>query len=236
MRLVVLCGLPGAGKSTLARAIIAEAPPHAAVVHVEFDAFLERGEWSPEAWQKSRAAALDAVRSALRGSASIVVVDDNNYYASMRAELRRLAVAAGADYVLVWLCARLDVALARNAQRLTGSLPAPVLASMAARMDAPEDADVRVDATETPGNAARRVLVYEPARPLAGMSHGQAKTAQAPPESSEPSEAHATDLARRKAVRAMVAEAKQQGKSAEDIRALVRAEVAKRRPSSYSSS
>ena len=219
MRLVALCGLPGAGKSTLARAMVAEAPPHA-VAHVEFDAFLACGAWSPEAWQQSRGAALDAVSDALRGSASVVVVDDNNFYTSMRAELRRLAVTAGADYVLVWLCAPVDVALARNAQRLKGSVPAHLVASMAARMDVPEDADVRVDATETPESAARRVLAYEPVRSAVAEPR-HATTRREPSEPSEPSEAQARDLARRRVVRAMVTEAKRQGKSAEDIRAMV---------------
>jgi O-phosphoseryl-tRNA(Sec) kinase len=103
--LLVLCGLPGAGKTTLARRLASSltdgpAQVQAEVRHCSFDSVYFGGddggseaEAPPEfelgRWRQSRAQALAQVErliaeSRAPTSSSLVVVDDNMYYRSMR--------------------------------------------------------------------------------------------------------------------------------------------------------
>ena len=108
--LVVLCGLPGAGKSTLCRTlrdsmdVLFEAPSPK-IWHVCFDdvenslaASSQAESFSAEVWQKSRKKAHEAVERLLSkncaagsGNRHLILVDDNMYYRSMRHSMFQLA-------------------------------------------------------------------------------------------------------------------------------------------------
>ena len=118
-RVLVVCmvGIPGAGKSTVARSLCSSSS--SSVRLVVFDDFC------------SRVAALSVVEAALRensssspsssssssSSFSALVVDDNSYYRSMRRDVFRLARDAGARYVALLLDTPLHECLSRNAAR-----------------------------------------------------------------------------------------------------------------------
>ena len=133
---LVMCGLPGAGKSTLARALDARGRARrgvdASVVWVCFDA-IERetrgreggGEWDRDAWRRGRAAAKARLRAAIeRGVAgegeTVVIVDDNMYYSGMRYEVFREARDRGAACAACHARASVETARERNGRR-TGS-------------------------------------------------------------------------------------------------------------------
>jgi predicted kinase len=119
---MVLCliGLPGAGKSTFARALSAPG-----VVCVSFDDFA------------SRPLALEAVAETIRAG-SDVIVDDNLYYRSMRREVWCLARDHGAKILFAFLDTPLATCLERNASR-SGSarIPDDVVVRMANRLEVP---------------------------------------------------------------------------------------------------
>jgi tRNA uridine 5-carbamoylmethylation protein Kti12 len=154
--LVALCGLPGCGKSTLCRALAVEAErrERALVRVVSFDAFEDAGgDWSPEAWHTGRAAARSAVSSSLlalaaapNGSLSVLLVDDNAWYRSMRrahfcaARGANASPSPGCAYATLYLACPLPLALARNAQRPGHCrVPAYVVESMHATLQPPRN-------------------------------------------------------------------------------------------------
>ncbi len=124
MLVVCLCGIPGAGKSTYAQRLAAQC----GATVVSFDSCSGRGE------------ALQRVREAAgRASAgAVVVVDDNNYYKSMRKQVYRAARDAGAAFVQVLLDPPLAECLARNAARSGAArMPDNVVERMHARLERP---------------------------------------------------------------------------------------------------
>jgi tRNA uridine 5-carbamoylmethylation protein Kti12 len=103
--LVVLLGLPGAGKSTLAAALAA-ALSTATVQTIEYDRIVavrnvdDAESTTTSTWREQRAAATRACGECLRtwaatgegGGDAVLLVDDNMYYRSMRRELWQTAV------------------------------------------------------------------------------------------------------------------------------------------------
>jgi O-phosphoseryl-tRNA(Sec) kinase len=148
--MLVLCGIPGSGKSTVAAALAAAAEASGALVTlVDFDKpagdLLE--EFDPEKWKKDRAVSLESVSQALKQSLTIsaatatatptttattcthssnttekhlVIVDDTMHYRSMRAECWRIARTTGAAYLFSHIKCPRDVALERNKLRPPG--------------------------------------------------------------------------------------------------------------------
>ena len=148
--ILVLCGLPGAGKSHWARRLQTSASSPSSrkegkeeedevrVRHVEFDAVeagLLRGasendddESSLDIWHRARARALEQAEGILREEAPesaasrrlVLVLDDNMYYASMRREAYQLAARHGVGYGCVHVATSVEVALAQNKARPPG--------------------------------------------------------------------------------------------------------------------
>ncbi len=97
--LVLLCGLPGAGKSRLAAGLL-DIPKEVKLCLVSVDAFLVEGQgelprsassgFEPGQWHASKKRCLEASEALLTAAAVdpsiriIILVEDNFYYASMR--------------------------------------------------------------------------------------------------------------------------------------------------------
>jgi tRNA uridine 5-carbamoylmethylation protein Kti12 len=158
--LVALCGLPGCGKSTLARAVAAEPEPVSGraldVRVVSFDAFEAADSgWSPETWHAGRAAAHASVASSVASLSAagggddaplaVLLVDDNAWYRSMRrAHYCTVREANGRDsgdawaYATLYLACPLPLALARNAQRpASNRVPPDVIEGMHGALQPP---------------------------------------------------------------------------------------------------
>lgn len=152
--LVVLCGLPASGKSTLAKALAHHAESSGVrAVCVHFDDW-ERarqdadGGFDPVAWKAARGRGMEAARAALqrdqknnRGSSNVVVVlDDTMHYTSMRLQCWRLARACGSTYCQVHVDCPLALCLERNAMRDKASrIPHEVMERMNSTFEAPTE-------------------------------------------------------------------------------------------------
>lgn len=139
--LVVLCGLPGAGKTTFSTHLKQSLSTEwCKAVHVEFDEH-ERAERRKlkqsqtgrieqnnddeeeklKAWRRSRKRAVAEVEQHLRTPCSkmmVVIADDNMYYKSMRHEMTALAGEFNFGCLKVYIETSLSDALKTNRQRL----------------------------------------------------------------------------------------------------------------------
>ena len=124
--LVVLCGIPGSGKTTIAQQIHTkfDSEPRPTIHNVAFDDGIANKEvWSERTFADSRKTGLDTVKLYLENSSSlscdtVILVDDIMYLHSMRREMYVLARDYGAHHLLiVHVTTDIDVALARNAIR-----------------------------------------------------------------------------------------------------------------------
>jgi tRNA uridine 5-carbamoylmethylation protein Kti12 len=128
----LLCGIPGSGKTTLAKCIVAEGGGHhegwedVTFQHVAFDdGIADKSVWTEHTFAASRQTGLDLVNKLIHETktaedkrGSVIIVDDIMYLHSMRREVYVTARNAGADhFLLVHADTTLDVALARNAAR-----------------------------------------------------------------------------------------------------------------------
>ena len=129
--ILLICGLPASGKSTLSRALTqAFQSDHWIVQHLEIDALYEHSfedappSFSPSHWKAARQQALDQTKTHLArvcsGSQqrSVLILDDNFYYKSMRKPFLRLTREFPLLVVVVVHCqASLPLLLLRNAAR-----------------------------------------------------------------------------------------------------------------------
>jgi len=128
--LLALCGLPGAGKTTLSRRMarhLAETHPKVLPKVISFDEVGEQAglgeEYSPEVWKANRRKAHSLVESELKqdpgdaGQKKLVIVDDNAHLRSMRRQMYLLARKHRAAFVILYLETPLSVALESNDTR-----------------------------------------------------------------------------------------------------------------------
>lgn len=138
--LLLLCGLPGSGKSSLAAAIrSAAASSHAGTTPLASIAPLaltllsvddeggggSANEWSPSAWHAARERVSTLAENALMtargrcstGSRQVIIIDDTAYYRSMRRAYWTMARAHGAALLTVHVHAPLVLAVTRDQQR-----------------------------------------------------------------------------------------------------------------------
>jgi O-phosphoseryl-tRNA(Sec) kinase len=163
--LLTTCGLPGAGKSTLARAVAERAESDGIhVTLVSFDDIERRlalektsasasradaagdlpstGDFDADAWKAARVEALAAVARLLEtdddGPRKLVIADDNFYYAGMRQKCHRVARRARAAHVQLFVDISLEQAHARNEAREPHAVvPREALRRMADRFEPP---------------------------------------------------------------------------------------------------
>lgn len=123
-KLIIARGLPASGKSTYARAWVAEDPVRRARVNrddlramAHNSAFIVQTDSQPGT-ERAIQAARDAAITALLKRGMDVVSDDTNLVSRTVRDLRRLAVLAGAEFEIVDLTdVPLDECLRRNALR-----------------------------------------------------------------------------------------------------------------------
>lgn len=131
MKLIATRGLPASGKTTFARAWVAEDPVHRQRINrddlramLTDSVFIRQTEGDPGT-EKAALAARDAAVSALLRRGVSVIVDDTNLPSRTVRDLRRLAVLAGAEFEVFDLSdVPYEVCLKRNAER-TGRAHVP---------------------------------------------------------------------------------------------------------------
>jgi len=121
--LIILCGAPCSGKSTLAKAVadLLEKRFNYSTAVVTSDTFRHmiptyQYRFEPELEQFVRDATYETIQTALK-QGLLVISDDINYYASIRRRLVRLAQQCRADYAIIYLNTPLEVAIEWNKKR-----------------------------------------------------------------------------------------------------------------------
>jgi predicted kinase len=128
IRCLVVClvGIPGAGKSHFARDLAQFSDRKTQII--VFDDFKTRDE------------ALAAAKAVISDGWCDVVIDDNNYYKSMRKEIYRMARDAGAGYVQVLIDPPLELCLQRNGEREDPArVPEEIVRRMHSRLERPSN-------------------------------------------------------------------------------------------------
>jgi len=142
--LVALIGLPGAGKSELARAIAAEKDWPI----VDRDAF-PRPTFDDAGKAEATDAAFTALREALLQGRSCILDGMTLSSAQQRARVREIARECAAQTVLIWLDCPVDVAIARvaaQADHPSRDRSAALVREVAVRFTQPERDVLRLDA------------------------------------------------------------------------------------------
>jgi tRNA uridine 5-carbamoylmethylation protein Kti12 len=149
--LVLMCGLPAAGKSTLCRALVAAASRRGGddieAVHIEFDAIIESvvDVSDDSGWRAARELVAVDVERRLEAHSDpsrmlMVFIDDNLYYESMRARFILAARRHAASLALLVVPTDdVELAVRRNAARDDESrrVPEHIIRRMAQRIDPP---------------------------------------------------------------------------------------------------
>ena len=147
---VLVMGIPGVGKSTLARKLVEGKGKQ--FVHVEFDALYTaeaeeaglQSRFDPKRWRAVREKMLLATQAQLTAPSPprAVLVDDNFQYRSMRLQYARLASECSAPFCTVYLRCE-DVSLAKRLNSLrcgAARVPDTVIDEMHASIEPPNPA------------------------------------------------------------------------------------------------
>jgi len=153
--MLLVCGLPGAGKSSFCR-VVKGFFDSWQVVHLEFDeveveleSHLE--ECTPlEVWHKAREVSLKRVEKLVSGAVGnenhcarklLILVDDNLYYKSMRRPFVSLARRLSTGLMIVHIDATCAEALLLNSSRSKRSVPDAVIERMSRVFEHPTDTE-----------------------------------------------------------------------------------------------
>lgn len=139
---VLLVGLPGAGKSSLARRLCESIQSS---IHIEYDgitASLIEGE-ELEAWRRTRSIAVENLAECLSTSPSLVVMDDNFHLRSMRKAIYRVCQKHALRgmvifFGVIFVDSSLELCLERNAARdISSRVDKEVIQRMATILEPP---------------------------------------------------------------------------------------------------
>lgn len=136
--LLVLCGLPASGKTTLAEQIRKSLKPRSKVEIVSTDQWRDRDyyeRFTPEKEHAVRRTALETTMNILSRGTS-VIHDDTNYYSSMRHELYAIAKESQCAFAVVHVCTPLEVVLRWNQSR-ANPIPEKVILKIARNFELP---------------------------------------------------------------------------------------------------
>jgi O-phosphoseryl-tRNA(Sec) kinase len=136
--LLVLCGIPASGKTTLAEQLVTTLRSDYNVELVSTDYWRDEVYYSnfkPENERNVRAIALQRTKELLSTGHS-VVHDDSNYYESMRHDLYNLAAEQGCAFGVIHVATPINVALKWNLLR-EQAVPTEVVEQISERFDIP---------------------------------------------------------------------------------------------------
>jgi predicted kinase len=155
-RLILLCGIPGSGKTTVGRAL---GPRLERCVHIQTDAIrgmLGKAEYTPGESRFVYEAATSVAEQALRHKYDVILDATFPREEYRRAALSRLAELFG-DWVVVWVRCDPMVAYKRNAER-TEKVPLESFVRLWRSFDPPRGALVIDSQATAPDEAAARIL------------------------------------------------------------------------------
>lgn len=149
--ILVLCGLPAAGKSALADALQKALNYEVEIVRTDDwrdDEYYTN--WKPEKEKPVRQKALEHVKKLVAEGKS-VIHDDTNYYTSMRHELFDVAIENGCGFGIIHISTSVATALQWNKERKESPIPDSVIKDIFERFDNPgrryfwDNAELEVD-------------------------------------------------------------------------------------------
>ncbi|KAF6208078.1 hypothetical protein GE061_016528 [Apolygus lucorum] len=141
--LLCLVGIPGSGKTTVSRAIenyVQDRCGNAIVV--EYDSHINDNVYERGEWKTSRINLLAKVEKIVKELAeterkSVVILDDNFYYRSMRYDVYKMSKKLNLGFGQVFLDVPLDVCIRRNQSR-KDPLSTETIVKMKALLEPPE--------------------------------------------------------------------------------------------------
>jgi len=141
--LLIMCGLPSSGKTTISRSVAAlfEDKHGVPTMVISSDDFREMLSYSAMGFQPEREASVKsfyekAIAAALE-QGFLVISDDMNYYKSMRSDLRQIAKRSNADYDIVYVDTPVEQAVKWNQER--GSpIPSSLIEEINQKFDPPK--------------------------------------------------------------------------------------------------
>jgi tRNA uridine 5-carbamoylmethylation protein Kti12 len=140
---VLLCGLPASGKSSLANKLKDQIEN---LAHIEYDVLEQQllaassndsEEWKREAWNQARLLALQELETHLGTAEIVCILDDNFHLRGMRKQIHRLLL--GYDDVhfgILWMCTPVEKCIERNQTR-PDKVPEEVIQKLNATMELP---------------------------------------------------------------------------------------------------
>lgn len=135
--ILVLCGLPASGKSTLADVIKNALITSVEIVRTdEWRDDLYYIDWTPEKEGVVRQRAIERVKQLVTEGKS-VIHDDVNYYESMRHQLFRIAVQNRCGFAIIHITTSVTTSLKWNRERADTRIPDSVIENIAERFDTP---------------------------------------------------------------------------------------------------
>ncbi|KAL0221196.1 hypothetical protein RCL1_001050 [Eukaryota sp. TZLM3-RCL] len=155
-----LCGIPASGKSTTSQELLSSETTsflktslnlaHLNVVLISFDlvekelrASLGISSWTRESWHHARILAIEQIETSISTAKStqiptLIIIDDNNLYHSMRQVYKRMAISHKCCYLLVYFTCTLEEALERNLRR-NSDVPSESIIKMYNSFEIPTD-------------------------------------------------------------------------------------------------
>lgn len=229
MTLVLLCGLPASGKSTLAQALYQQyTESQHAVTYICFDALWQQmfchsqQQFDSHEYKQAQQKMYEQVHewcAIAKLKNTILLVDDNFYYTSMRHEYVQLARKHELSCCIIYCTCELQICLARNAQRQV-PVPPHKIEEMACKFEplqaaqwkehftAPGMLHLQTDVYDLPTCLQQAKVVIEAAPQL--INHQQI-AAQSRIETSN-NEQHQADVQLRKQVSQLVQQCKHSNK------------------------
>jgi len=141
--LLIMCGLPASGKTTIAKAVasLLEDKHGISTMVISSDDFRDMLSYSSKGFKPEREASVKALyeKTIATGleSGFLVISDDLNYYKSMRSELRQIAKRSGSDYDIVFVDTPVEQAIKWNQER--GSpIPSSLIEEINQKLDPPK--------------------------------------------------------------------------------------------------
>jgi len=135
--ILVLCGLPASGKSTLANAIREELNFEVDIVRTdEWRTEAYYTDWKPEKEEPVRKAALTRVIQLVEQGKN-VIHDDTNYYTSMRHELFKVSIENKCAFAVLHISTPIETSLKWNEERSGYKIPDSVIEKINERFDLP---------------------------------------------------------------------------------------------------